>query len=123
MISRQELNPKGYALTPEQTQNQATLLVAINVIRTAWGKPMTVTSGVRSPEDQWNINPGAPQSKHLLGAACDILDRDGALAAWVTANESLLAKAALWCEDTRYTKGWVHFQCLPPKSGKRFFVP
>jgi hypothetical protein len=32
--------------------NLACLLTKINIIRASWGKPMTVTSGLRTPEDQ-----------------------------------------------------------------------
>jgi hypothetical protein len=63
VITREEMNPKGYALTAEQEMNQQALFNAMNVIRAAYGKPMIVTSGVRSPEDQARINPGAPKSR------------------------------------------------------------
>ena len=121
MISREEMNPHGYKLTEEQERNQVKLHKAINEIRAAWGKPMIVTSGVRSGEDQAKINPKAVKSKHLVGAAIDISDQTGALYKWCQENESLLEKNDLYIEAG--TVGWVHFQCLPPKSRKRFFLP
>lgn len=122
MIAMSELNPHNYPTTPEQDTNLATLLDKMNQVRTAWGKPMTVTSGLRSQADQARINPGAPQSKHLLGAACDIAD-DGSLRDWVLQNLQMMKDLGLFFEDFRWTKGWVHFQCLPPTSGHRIFVP
>lgn len=50
MISLKELNPKGYATTPEVDKNLEKLLLAINIIRSNWAKPMIVTSGLRSIE-------------------------------------------------------------------------
>jgi len=119
MITAKELNPHGYKLDKEQQDNQDKLLKAINIIRTAWGKPMTVTSGVRSAEDQKRINPSAPKSKHLIGAAVDIAD-NGDLYKWLQGDGAkTLEEAGLYCELD--TKGWVHFQCIPPGSKKRWF--
>lgn len=121
MISREEMNPHSYKLTDEQEANQQTLHVAINKIRSAYNKPMIVTSGVRSQQDQARINPSAPKSKHLLGAAVDIADSNGELYKWCKDNTKELEDAGLYCEEG--TKGWVHFQSIPPKSKKRWFIP
>lgn len=123
MISAKELNPHGYDPTPEQAEHLAVLLERINKVREAWGKPMIVTSGLRSEADQARINPGAPKSKHLLGAAVDILDQDGKLAEWVKEHLDLMEEIGFWFEDFSSTVGWVHFQVMPPKSGKRVFLP
>ena len=122
-ITRKELNPKGYKLTPEQEQNQEKLLVAMNKVREKWGNPMIVTSGVRSEIDQMYINPKAMHSNHIKGAAVDILDKDGTLKAWCLKNEELFVEVGLWMEDFASTPTWVHFQCVPPRSGKRWFKP
>jgi hypothetical protein len=123
MITGKELNPHGYPVTAEQEANLAVLLERINRIRAAYGKPMTVTSGLRSEADQARINPKAPRSKHLLGAACDIADASGELKAWAMAHLKTLEESELWCEAFSSTPTWVHFQIFPPKSGKRFFLP
>lgn len=123
MISLRELNPHSYPTTAEIDANLATLLDRINQVRTAWGKPMTVTSGLRSQADQERINPSAPRSKHLIGAACDIADADGSLKAWVGSNLKLMEDIGLWMEDFGHTATWVHFQVFPPKSGHRIFIP
>lgn len=88
---------------------------------------MTITSGLRSEKQQENLikagKSTATKSKHLVGLAADVADPDGTLAAWVLENREILEKACLWCEHPDYTKGWLHFQASPPKSGKRFFIP
>lgn len=132
MIKESEINPKGYDLTDEQAANLAILLERINKVRAAYGKPMSVSSGVRSMADHLRIykekgitdqSKIPMKSRHLLGAAVDIRDPDLKLAEWVKANEKVLEEAELWCESLDATKGWVHFQIFPPASGKRFFNP
>jgi hypothetical protein len=84
---------------------------------------MIVTSGLRSATDQQRINPSAPKSNHLIGAAADIQDSDGSLAAWTAANLPLMESIGLWMEDFGHTPGWVHYSIYPPKTGKRVFIP
>lgn len=135
MIVYKELNPKGFPTTPEIEKNLKELLKRINVVRTEWNRPMRVTSGLRSKEDHLRIyrniaiSKNKPfdeskvpmASKHLYGKACDILDPNGELMAWLKANPEVLKDAGLWCEEG--CLGWVHFQIEPPKSGKRWFLP
>lgn len=122
-ISMRELNNHGYSMDPATKQNLDELLIKINKVRQLYAKPMTITSGLRSMADQQRINPKAPKSKHIMGQACDVLDIDKAIAKWCHANVAALEEIGLWCEDTAYTKNWVHFQTVPPRSGKRFFIP
>lgn len=121
MIVLKELNPHGYKTTTEQDTNLAILLECINKVRKAYGKPMYVTSGLRSQADQARINPSAPKSKHLTGQAVDISDSVGELYHFLKSNPKVLEDAKLWCEEG--TDGWVHFQCTPPKSARRWFLP
>lgn len=125
MISAKELNPHSYPLTPEQVVNQDKLLKSINIVRKAWGKVMNITSGVRSMTDQMRINPSAPKSKHLLGAACDISD-DGSLYEWLhNDGAKYMEEADLYGEIG--TKGWCHLQILKfgsyKEGGSRWFKP
>lgn len=121
-ISRKELNPHNYPETPEISVNLDKLLECINKVRTGYGKPMTITSGLRDIQDQARINPTAPKSKHLVGAACDIKDSDGKLFSWCQQNETFLKECGIKGIELG-TVGWVHFQVLPVKSGKFFFKP
>jgi uncharacterized protein YcbK (DUF882 family) len=123
MISPEELNKNAYPTTPEIDANLAMLLERINRVRTEWAKRMIVTSGLRSEADQMRINPSAPKSNHLIGAACDIADPNGSLRDWVKTNMALMEEIGFWFEDFDHTHGWVHFQIYPPKSGKRVFIP
>lgn len=127
MISLKELNPHSYPTNDEIDTNLLILLEKINKVRTAWGKPMIVTSGLRDQRQQDALiaagKSTASKSKHLLGQACDISDPDGSLAQWTHDNEELMIEIGLWMENTDYTKNWVHYQIVSPKSGNRFFIP
>lgn len=122
--TRFEKLPKGIQ------ENLKITLERVNKIRTAWNKPMIVTSGVRTIEDHLRIykEKGITdlkkipmQSKHLTGQAVDIYDPKLELTAWLKQEPKRLEEAQLWCEDGN--KNWVHFQTEPPKSGKRWFLP
>ncbi len=127
MITLQELNRKNIEVGSITKSNLQVLCQRLNEVRRQWGKPMIVTSGLRTEGQQQNlIKQGvtsAVKSKHLIGAAADIADPDGELAAWLLANPSVLREAQLWCEDPAATVGWVHFQIIPPGSGNRWFKP
>jgi|SRR5581483_3002535 len=118
---RDKLYPSDY--TQQISDNLDQLLVPMNQIRTAWGQPMTVDSGWRSPEENANTAGAAPHSKHMLGLACDIADADGSLWAWVLQNLALMKQLGIYFEDKRWTPTWVHFQLGGPASGHRIFVP
>lgn len=125
MISLSELNPHKYPTNPEIDANLQTLLERLNVLRKSYGKPMTISSGLRSEAQQEALiaagKSNAPKSKHLIGAAADIADGSGEFYDWCKTNEELLEQTGLWCEERQ--GGWQHLQILPPKSGKRWFFP
>ena len=121
LMGRDKAYPKDY--TQEISDNLDKLLIPMNVVRKAYGKPMSPSSGWRPPSIN-NSTPGAAKaSTHMRGLAVDIKDPDGKLREWVLANLDLMQKLGLYFEDFRWTKGWVHFQCVPPGSGKRIFIP
>lgn len=95
----------------------------LSQIRDAWGKPMVVTSGLRSAADQARINPKAPHSKHMAGQAADILDEDGSFKKWIQENMSLMEHIDVYFEDFATTVNWAHIQSVPPGSGHRVFIP
>lgn len=122
-VTAQELNPQGYPLNAEQQKNFERLLVAVNALRDAYGKPFQITSGVRSPEDQERINPGVRGSAHVKAAAADILDLDGRIDVFCRENLPLLEKLGLYLEEPSRTPRWCHVQVLAPRSGNRIFWP
>lgn len=99
--------------------NLEDLLKRVNVLREAWGKPMVVTSGYRTAEDQRRINPKVTNSAHMVGMALDIADSDGLLYAWLVDNTKLLEEQGLWVEVRQ--GGWAHIQSRPTHN--RFFKP
>jgi uncharacterized protein YcbK (DUF882 family) len=133
MITMQEL--LGPHKLEDQSQdiqdNLATLLERVNKVRTLWGKPLRVTSGLRTMADHLRIYAAKGitdpskipmKSKHLTGCAVDFFDPNLELTAFLKANDSqILIDCELWCEQGN--KNWVHFQILPPKSNKRWFLP
>jgi hypothetical protein len=123
VISAKELNPHNYPTTPEVAANLNNLLIIMNKVRDAYGKPMLITSGLRSDADQARINPKAPKSNHILGLACDVSDPNGELWAWCMLNMPLFEALGVYFEDKNKTPQWVHYQIVAPKSGKRIFTP
>lgn len=134
MISIDELlsgQAKLGELSNEVQNNLQELLVKVNKVRTAYGKPMIVTSGLRTMKHHLEIYarkgiypPKVPmKSNHLSGRAVDFADGNGELKKWVKANVKLMEEIGLWMEDFSATKTWCHFQINPPKSGNRFFIP
>ncbi len=108
------------------------LLNRVNIVRSAYGKPMAVSSGYRSMDDHLRIykDKGITdqtkipmRSKHLTGCAVDISDPNKELQKWCITNIDVLIQAGLWMEDFSATPNWCHFQSMPPKSGKRYFLP
>jgi hypothetical protein len=99
----------------------------MNKLRTAYGKPLTITSGFRTEQKQREIykNKGhVPMgSKHLSCEACDVYDPNKDLQQWLLVNIKLLEEIGLWIEHFDATPNWCHFQTCPPKSGLRFFKP
>ena len=135
MITFKELL-KGNSLSEipiNHQQNGEILLNKINIVRTAFGKPMTVSSCYRTKQRQLDIYraKGVPESKiplssqHLIFLAVDIADPNGELYKWMQVHPEVLEKADMYCESG--TVGWVHFQCNPFASYKpgltRWFQP
>lgn len=113
--------PNDY--TQEVSDNLDKLLIPLNQIRDAYGKPMIVNSGWRPPSVNAATPGAATKSKHMIGLAADIADSDNAVMNWVLQNLDLMQQLGIFCEDFRWTPGWVHFGLGPPASGKRIFVP
>jgi len=127
MITKKELlrgNDVSYSdeYTAEISQNLDNLLIKLNKFRAAYAKPMICTSGWR-PRSVNNLAGGSVKSNHLTGHAADFSDPHKKLANFCLQNEELLTEIGLWLEHPSWTKNWIHFQDLPPKSGKRYYIP
>lgn len=107
-------------LTAEQVGNMNTLIPAVNQFLERFGEKRAVNSGYRSPEIN-QASGGKKKSNHLICAAVDLEDKDARLYNFARANEKILKELGLWCEERM--GGWLHMQCVSPKSGKRFFLP
>ncbi len=94
------------------------LLEACERVREIYGKIMPVNSGYRCPAHNLAIG-GAKDSAHMEGMAADIFDPKGELAALLT--EEMCEQLAIWLEDPKATKGWVHITIRPAVS--RHFKP
>lgn len=82
-----------------------------------------VSSGWRPARLNANVPGAAPKSKHMLGLAVDLYDPEGEIDDWCMDNLGSLEQCGIWLEHPSATKGWSHWQCVPPKSGKRVFYP
>lgn len=114
-------------LPKDVVDNLNILFAKINTVRKAYGKPMIVSSGLRLAHQQ--PKHAAKRSNHLVGRAIDIKDDpQGTLWKWVKENLQLMKDLGLWLEHPNWTHNtkygyWMHFQIVPPASGKRIFVP
>ena len=120
-ILKNRINPKQ--LSKEQSNNLQLLLTKVNLLLAGYAKPVIVSSGYRSPETNTSIAGAAPKSNHLQCAAIDIADPSGEVWAYCIQNLDKCKQFGIWLEDKRWTPTWVHLQIVPPKSGKRIFVP
>jgi hypothetical protein len=109
--------------TQEISDNLDKLLIPLNKVRDAFGKPMTVNSGWRPPSINGATPGAAAHSKHMIGLAADIADPNNEVMNWVLQNLDLMQELGFFFEDFRWTPGWVHFGLGAPASGKRIFVP
>lgn len=121
LMGRDKQYPGEY--TQEISDNLDQLLIPMNQIRAAYNKPMIVSSGWRPPEINANTPGAAPQSKHMIGLAVDIVDIDGSLRIWLLQNLQLLKDLNIYLENFNWTPRWCHLQLGGPGSGKRIFVP
>ena len=119
--------------------NLSVLLDRVNLIREAYNKPMTVTSGLRTLEHHLAIYAAKGitdktkipmKSLHLVGLACDLVpieDDIKHLHDWVRNNEKILEDIGLFYESLSVTLSWLHLQSVPfssyKKGGKIWFIP
>lgn len=121
-------------LTAEIERNAGETVARVNALLAAMSQdglnreinPETgsqVSSGWRPPAVNATTRGAARRSKHMTGLACDLYDPEGTLDEWCLDHPARLAEIGLWQEHPSATKGWLHVQTVPPKSGKRVFYP
>jgi len=114
----------GSELTDAMRADAAETVRRVNLLLKAakWG-PSKVSSGWRPAAINAATKGAAKASNHTLCRACDIADPKGDLDKWCLANLKELEKVGLWLEHPTATATWCHLQIVPPKSGKRTFLP
>ena len=122
-------------MTNEIVSNAQTWVKAANLALTVFYRdcPLAARRKIRSgwrPKEINDATPGAARnSNHMSGIGGDIEDFGGDaddapdLAAWCVNTPGVLAAYGIWMEDPRCTPTWVHWQTVPPGSGRRFFIP
>lgn len=114
---------------PEVSANALELLAKVNLLLAraapyvACAALPRINSGWRPEAYNATVPNAAPRSKHITGQAVDIADPDGELDDWCMQNIDALTDAGLWLEHPLATKGWTHFQSVPPRSNNRVFYP
>lgn len=76
---------------PDGPARQAVILLVTRILqplRTAWGRPLTINSGYRSPQLNTAVG-GAPDSQHVRGEAADIAAPDPLLLAQTVVRNRL----------------------------------
>ena len=113
------------SLTPDIERNAARTVLLANSLLSRFGESRKVKSGWRPPAINSATPNAATNSKHMTGLAIDLADPDGDLDDWCMSTFGLaqLADIGLWLEHPSATKGWTHWQSIPPKSGNRVFYP
>lgn len=124
---------KQYAaqLTPEFRANAAETVLRANALLTLFfflnpaAKARKVNSGWRPPAVNAATKGAAALSKHMTCQAVDLSDPDGELDAWLMteAGQDALIDIGLWMEHPNATPRWAHVQTVPPRSGRRVFMP
>lgn len=121
----------------EIQDNLKVLHYRINIVRKIWRKPMIVTSALRTMDDhiriykniakrkgvEFDIDKVPMGSNHLKGRAIDIYDPNRELQNWIKENMDVMEAIGFWFESFDHTPNWTHWQIVPPRSGRRFFVP
>lgn len=93
------------------------------IVPIATNKRSLVNSGWRPATVNAATKGAAKKSNHMLGLACDLSDPTGSLDKWCMDNLDELEAIGLWMEHPSATPGWCHLQTVPPRSGRRVFMP
>lgn len=85
-------------------------------LRDHLGRPLYISSGVRTPEQNSRVG-GSPRSSHLLGYACDIADnKDGRDMDNVIRYEIVSKLTGMGVPRIGIAKTFIHFDVDPEKQ-------
>lgn len=126
--------PERSAFASEEVRtNAAITAAALTRLETSFGRLLILSSGYRPQHVNAQTDGAALNSLHMTALAGDAEDHDRELAIFCLSDLALLEHFGLYLEDPRYSRRrhpdtkkwmfWVHLQIVPPKSGKRVFIP
>jgi hypothetical protein len=129
------LNPYHFPVDIITHDNLNLLAGKLTIFLVGYPYATPVNSGLRDMALQIMVDfPNPPKkSCHLVGLAGDIgEDEVQHLLEYVLSHLDLAQKLGLFFENPNWTvkivdgkiiAWWIHIQCVPPKSGHRFFIP
>jgi uncharacterized protein YcbK (DUF882 family) len=104
-----EFQSKDGALMPDNVRDNIIRLArALQLIRNEVGRPITITSGYRSPEHNRRVR-GAANSQHLLGTAADFQVAQMTPAQVVQVIERMISEGRIPQGGLKAYKTWVHY--------------
>jgi uncharacterized protein YcbK (DUF882 family) len=108
-FTKAEFESKDGAPMPlEVLQNIKTLAGQLQIIRDEIGKPITITSGYRSPQHNKAIN-GAKDSYHVRGMAADITAAGLSPIELRNVIKKLMDEGKIKAGGLKAYKSWVHY--------------
>lgn len=117
-------------LTKEVQKNAIETVARVNRLLSLGGfvNHDQVSSGWRPKSVNDRTSNAGKNSRHIYGQAVDVTDTTRSLAAWAYTHQDFLVETGLWMEHPDWTwsrngNHWVHFQTVPPGSGRRVFIP
>jgi zinc D-Ala-D-Ala carboxypeptidase len=79
-------------------------------LRAAFGAPITISSGYRSPALNSLIGEASPTSQHLLGEALDMECSDNARLFWLAVEQGNFHRL-IWEHGDDAQPDWIHISC------------
>ena len=112
---------KKYPITEKQKENALELLRRVGLLFERIGiKDPRLTSGYRPSAINAKVG-GAKMSAHTTCEAGDWENLNNRISDLISV--ALLVEFDLYMESPAFTKGWLHLQTRPTKSGNRIFIP
>lgn len=107
-FSLSEFNKRNEILPDSVKANIHTLAQNLQVLRDEVKRPITITSGYRSPEHNARIG-GAKASKHITGEAADIKVQGMTPSEVAAVIEGLIADGRMLEGGLGIYRSWIHF--------------